>query len=155
MWHDGLFQYIVNLIQIWCGMMVCFNTLLTLSLMLYASVVWNDLPLSLNLSPPPRKSKVPSGSSLPLIFCIHVCSGPIYLGVIYLAEKIIRWWYFTCKHVSLFLNPLFYMYIFYKIYLQWIYWTLFFIARCSTIFASDLPKKVPCPPLMTSSRETS
>jgi hypothetical protein len=32
------------------------------------------------------------------------------------------------------------MYIFYKIYLQWIYWTLIFIARCSTIFASDLPE---------------
>jgi hypothetical protein len=32
----------------------------------------------------------------------------------------------------------FYMYIFYKIYLQWIYWTLFFIARDSTIFSSDL-----------------
>ena len=35
------------------------------------------------------------------------------------------------------------MYIFYKIYLQWIYWTLFFIARCSTIFASDLPEPLP------------
>jgi hypothetical protein len=36
------------------------------------------------------------------------------------------------------------MYIFYKIYLQWIYWTLFFIARCSesTIFASELPKTI-------------
>jgi hypothetical protein len=32
------------------------------------------------------------------------------------------------------------MHIFYKIYLQWIYWTLFFIARCSTIFAIELPK---------------
>ena len=32
------------------------------------------------------------------------------------------------------------MYIFYKIYLQWIYWTLYFIACCSTIFASELPK---------------
>jgi len=32
------------------------------------------------------------------------------------------------------------MYIFYKIYLQWIYWTLFFIARCSTIFAIELPE---------------
>jgi hypothetical protein len=32
------------------------------------------------------------------------------------------------------------MYIFYKIYPQWIYWTLFFIAHCSTIFASELPK---------------
>ena len=31
-----------------------------------------------------------SGSSLPLIFCIHVCSGPIYWGVVYLAKKIIR-----------------------------------------------------------------
>ena len=38
-----------------------------------------------------------SGSSLPLIFCIHMRSGPIYRGVIYLAKKIIRWWYFTCK----------------------------------------------------------
>jgi hypothetical protein len=38
-----------------------------------------------------------SGSSLPPIFCIHVRLGPIYWGVIYLAEKIIRWWYFTCK----------------------------------------------------------
>jgi hypothetical protein len=38
------------------------------------------------------------GSSLPLIFCIHVHSGPIYWGVIYLAKKIIRWWYFTCKN---------------------------------------------------------
>jgi hypothetical protein len=37
------------------------------------------------------------GRSLPLIFCIHMRSGPIYWGVIYLAKKIIRWWYFTCK----------------------------------------------------------
>ena len=34
------------------------------------------------------------------------------------------------------------MYIFYKIYLQWIYWTLYFIARCSTIFASELPEEI-------------
>ena len=39
-----------------------------------------------------------SGGALPLTFCIHVHSGPIYGGgVIYLAEKIIRWWYFTRK----------------------------------------------------------
>ena len=31
-----------------------------------------------------------SGSSLPLIFCIHVRSGPIYWGVIYIAKNIIR-----------------------------------------------------------------
>jgi hypothetical protein len=31
-----------------------------------------------------------SGSSLPLIFCIHVRSGPIYWGVVYLAKKIIK-----------------------------------------------------------------
>ena len=38
------------------------------------------------------------GRSLPLIFCIHVRSGPIYWGGgIYLAKNIIRWWYFTCK----------------------------------------------------------
>jgi hypothetical protein len=30
--------------------------------------------------------------------------------------------------------------MFYKIYLQWIYWTLFFIARCSTIFAQWSPQ---------------
>ena len=32
------------------------------------------------------------------------------------------------------------MYHFFKIYLQYIYWTLFFIARCSNIFASELPE---------------
>jgi hypothetical protein len=37
------------------------------------------------------------GRSLPLIFCIHVRLGPTYWGVIYLAKKIIRRWYFTCK----------------------------------------------------------
>ena len=37
------------------------------------------------------------GRSLPLIFCIHVRSGPIYWGGIYLAKKIIRWWYFINK----------------------------------------------------------
>jgi hypothetical protein len=39
------------------------------------------------------------GSSLSLIFCIHVCSRPIYWGggVIYLTYMIIRCWYFTCK----------------------------------------------------------
>jgi hypothetical protein len=41
-----------------------------------------------------------SRRSLPLIFCIHVRSGPIYWGVIYLAKKIIRWWYFTCKKLE-------------------------------------------------------
>jgi hypothetical protein len=30
--------------------------------------------------------------------------------------------------------------MFYKIYLQWIYWTLLFIARCSTIFAQWSPR---------------
>jgi hypothetical protein len=40
---------------------------------------------------------ISSGRSLPLIFCIHVRSGPICWGVIYLAKEIIRWWYFTCK----------------------------------------------------------
>jgi hypothetical protein len=40
------------------------------------------------------------------------------------------------------------MYIFYKIYLQWIYWTLFFIACCSTIFASELPESHGRPPYL-------
>ena len=34
-----------------------------------------------------------SGAALPLIFCTHVHSGRI----IYLAKRIIRWWYCTCK----------------------------------------------------------
>jgi hypothetical protein len=76
-------------------------------------------------------------------YTLHTRAFGTYLlgaGYIYLAKKIISWWYFTCKHVSLFQNPLFYMCIFYKIYLQWIYWTLFLIAHCSTIFASALPE---------------
>jgi hypothetical protein len=44
----------------------------------------------------------PLGEFTPYKFFRHVRSGPIYWGVIYLAIKIIRWWYFTCKHVSLF-----------------------------------------------------
>ena len=32
------------------------------------------------------------------------------------------------------------MYIFYKIYLQWIYWILVFIACYSMIFASEPPE---------------
>jgi hypothetical protein len=97
-----------------------------------------------------------SGSSLPLIFCIHVRSGPIYWGGVFtLQKKIIRWWYFTCKkpkniicdgilNVNMFHYlkiPHFTCTFFHKIYLQWIYWTLFFIARCSTIFASELPER--------------
>ena len=34
------------------------------------------------------------------------------------------------------------MYIFYKNYLQWIYWALFFIARCSKFFASEPPEHI-------------
>ena len=32
-----------------------------------------------------------SGGALPLIFCMHVHSGPIYWGDIYLVEKIFRY----------------------------------------------------------------
>jgi hypothetical protein len=61
-----------------------------------------------------------------LLYFAYTCVRDLFIGrVIYLTENIIRWWYFTCKHVSLFWNPLFNMYIFYKIYLQWKYWTLF------------------------------
>jgi hypothetical protein len=42
-------------------------------------------------------SRQGSGSSLPLIFCIHVHSGPIYWGSHWPCKKIIRWWNFTCK----------------------------------------------------------
>jgi hypothetical protein len=37
------------------------------------------------------------GEFTPSYIFIHVRSGPIYWGGIYLAKKIIRWWYFTCK----------------------------------------------------------
>jgi hypothetical protein len=37
------------------------------------------------------------GRSLPLIFCIHMRSGPTYWGGYLPCKKIIRWWYFTCK----------------------------------------------------------
>ena len=41
------------------------------------------------------------GGALPLLSCIHVRAGPIYWGGIYLGKRILRWLYFTCKHVSL------------------------------------------------------
>jgi hypothetical protein len=41
--------------------------------------------------------EIAPGRSLPLIFCIHVRSGPIYWGGYLPCKKIIRWWYFTCK----------------------------------------------------------
>jgi hypothetical protein len=55
---------------------------------------WEVGTLGKDYKPPPWNL---SGSSLPLIFCIHVRSGPIYWGVYLLAKKIIRWWCFTCK----------------------------------------------------------
>jgi hypothetical protein len=90
-----------------------------------------------------------------LLYFAYTCVRDLFIvGVIYLAEKSIRWWYFTCKkpeniicdgilHWNMFHYfkiPYFKCFFFYKIYLQWIYWTLFFIARCSTIFASELPE---------------
>jgi hypothetical protein len=75
-------------------------------------------------------------------YILHTRAFGTYLlgGVIYLAKKIIRWWYFRCKkleniiydgilHVNMFHYfkiPYFTCNFFYKIYLQWIYWTLFF-----------------------------
>jgi hypothetical protein len=90
-------------------------------------------------------------------YFLHTRAFGTYLlggGVIYLPKKIIRWWYFTCKkpeniichgilHVNMFHYfkiPYFICTFFIKFYLQWIYWTLFFIARCSTILASELPE---------------
>ena len=37
------------------------------------------------------------------LYFAHTCIRDLFIaGVIYLAKKIIWWWYFTCKHVSLF-----------------------------------------------------
>jgi hypothetical protein len=44
------------------------------------------------------------GGALPLIFCIHVHSGPIYWGAIYLAKKIIRYGIFQNKGKCLHFN---------------------------------------------------
>jgi hypothetical protein len=94
-----------------------------------------------------------SGSSLPLTFCIHVCSGPIYWGVIYLAKKIIRWWYFTCKKPKIIIcDDILHVNMFHYFKIPYFTCTFLqnlstmnildhvFIARCSTIFASELPE---------------
>ena len=46
------------------------------------------------------------------------------------------WWYFTCKHVALFKNPLYYMYFDCRIYLQ------FFIPRGIYDCCSDPPSYI-------------
>jgi hypothetical protein len=88
-------------------------------------------------------------------YILHTRAFETYLlgGVIYLAKKIIRWWYFTCKkpkniicdgilHVNMFhyFKIPYFTCNFKKNYLQWIYWTLFLIVRCSTIFAQWSPR---------------
>jgi hypothetical protein len=93
------------------------------------------------------------GSSLPLIFCIHVRSGPIYWEGYLPCRKDYK--VMVCKkpkniicdsilHVNMFhYFRIPYLHVFfYKIYLQWIHWTLFFIARCSTNFAQWSPRDV-------------
>ena len=58
--------------------------------------------VTLPISSPTSSSS--SGSSLPLIFCIHVRYGPIYWGAIYLAKKIIRYGTFQNKGKCLYFN---------------------------------------------------
>jgi hypothetical protein len=89
MWPYGVniaIMTIITMMTKWCVRVRGLN-----SLVIYFSVkthhIWegNIIPRSL-------------GSSLPLIFCIHVRLGPIqWGGVIYLAKKIIRWLHFTFK----------------------------------------------------------
>ena len=55
-------------------------------------------------------------------------------------------WYFTCKHVSLFkIPPIIYVQFlfFQKLSTMNVLDPIFLIARCSTIFASDLPEGFP------------
>jgi hypothetical protein len=80
--------------------------------------------------------------------------GTYLLGAIYLAEKIIRWWYFTCikleniicdgiLHVNMFHYfkiPYFMCTFFTKFTYNEYIGPCFFNARCSTIFASDIPE---------------
>ena len=66
-------------------------------------------------------SNAPTKVNLEKRTCSHTINNDLFTGrVIYLAKMIIRWWYFTCRFFSSFHNPLYYMYIFYKIDLQWI-----------------------------------
>ena len=46
------------------------------------------------------------GGSLPLIFCIHIRSKPIYRGAVYLAEKIKRYGIFQNKGKFLYFKTL-------------------------------------------------
>jgi hypothetical protein len=100
----------------------------------------------------------PLGETTPS-YILHTCAFGTYLlgGGIYLAKKIIRWWYFTCKkpeniicdgilNVNMFHNfkiPYFTCFFFTKFTYNELYWTLFFIARCSTIFAQWSPRGRP------------
>jgi hypothetical protein len=74
--------------------------------------------------------------------------------VIYLAEKIIRWWYFTCKKPeNVICDGILHVNMFHYFKIPYFTWTIFtkftyneyigpyfFIARCSTIFVNDLPE---------------
>ena len=67
-------------------------------------------------------SNAPTKVNLEKHTCSHTINNDLFTGrVIYLAKRIIRWWYFTCNFFSLFHNPLYYMYIFYKIDLNEFY----------------------------------
>jgi hypothetical protein len=94
-----------------------------------------------------------SGSSFPLIFCIHVRSGPIYWGGYLPCKKIIRWWYFTCKkpeniicdgilHVNMFhdLKIPYFTCTFFTKFTYNEYIGPYFIVRCSTIFCQWSPR---------------
>jgi hypothetical protein len=81
-----------------------------------------------------------------LLCFAYTCIWDLFIGrVIYLAKKIIRWRYFTWKKLEniicdgiLHVNMFHYSKIPYftcKFFTKFTYWTLFFIARCSTIFA--------------------
>ena len=98
-WNVQLEQYVLQiqivsipifLIIFWAHMNILFIT----EVKIFLVVKW-----SYEFPPPLPQSYL--GGSLPLIFCIHVRLGPIYWGVIYLAEKILRWWYSTYKSLKI------------------------------------------------------
>jgi hypothetical protein len=112
----------------WDDMKGCFEHLRTLCGGL-------DLPTQKTLS-----WILASGSSLPLIFCIHVRSGPIYWGGYLTCKKYFKVMVFYIQTCLIMLeSPILHVRLKKITYNEYI-GPYFFITRCFTIFASELPE---------------
>ena len=106
--------------------------------------------------------QLPSGGAFSLILCRHVCSGPIYWGVIYLEKRIIRWWYFIWKEPGIIIcDDILHVNMFHYLKISYIVSTFFtkftyneYIGPCflSHVVLKLLP--VPPPPQATTATAT-